>query len=153
MERRKFLNLGALAVVAVAVPSVLSAQDYRKTNLSAWEGPKSHTVEDAIKELYGTSTTIEKGVKLKTPKVAANGGAIPVDFSTKIPAKSIAVFQDANPEATVCVYSIGEYDITNYSIKIKMGKSGSITVVVEGKDGKLYSAKNTLDVALGGCEG
>jgi len=153
MERRKFLSLGSLAVVAATVPSILNAQDYRKTNLSAWEGAKAHTVEDSIKELYGTSATIEKGVKLKTPKVAANGGAIPVDFSTKIAAKSIAVFQDANPESLVCVYTIGKHDITDYSIKIKMGKSGSITVVVEGKDGKLYSVKNTLDVALGGCEG
>jgi sulfur-oxidizing protein SoxY len=124
MQRRKFLSLGALAAVAAAAPSALVAQDYRKTNLSAWEGDNSHTVEKAMKELYGTSTTINEGVKLKTPKVAANGGAIPVDFSTKIAAKSIAVFQDANPEALVCVYTINKHDITDYSIKIKMGKSG-----------------------------
>jgi hypothetical protein len=34
-----------------------------------------------------------------------------------------------------------------------MAKSGSITVVVQGQDGKLYSAKQSLEVALGGCEG
>jgi hypothetical protein len=34
-----------------------------------------------------------------------------------------------------------------------MGKPGSITVVVEGQDGKLYAAKKSLDVAKGGCEG
>ncbi len=87
------------------------------------------------------------------PKVASNGGAVPVKFSTKIPAKTVAVFQDANPESAVVVYDVGKYDITQYSLKMKMGKSGTVTVVVEGLDGKLYVAKQSLEVAAGGCEG
>jgi len=150
MERRKFLSLTLGALALAVVPASVRAEDYRKLKPTVWT---AHTVEDAIKNLYGTTKTIEKNVKLVAPDVAANGGAIPVDFSTKIPAKSIAVFQDANPESAVAVYSIGKHDVTEYSIKIKMGKSGSITVVVEGTDGKLYSAKKTLEVALGGCEG
>ena len=67
--------------------------------------------------------------------------------------KTVAVFQDANPEAAVIVYDVNPYDMTDYSIKIKMGKPGTVTVVVEGQDGKLYAAKKTLDVAKGGCEG
>jgi hypothetical protein len=34
-----------------------------------------------------------------------------------------------------------------------MKKSGKITAIIEGKDGKFYSKKLTLEVALGGCEG
>jgi len=150
MERRKFLSLTLGALALAVAPASVRAADYRKLKPTVWS---AKTVDVAIKNLYGTTTTIEKGVKLTAPKVASNGGAVPVNFSTKIPAKTIAVFQDANPEAAVCVYSIGKYDVTDYSIKIKMGKSGTITVVVEGQDGKLYSAKQTLDVALGGCEG
>lgn len=150
MERRKFLNITLGALALAVVPASIKAEDYRASKPTVWT---AHTVDDAIKNLYGTTTSIAKGVKLKAPKVASNGGAIPVDFSTEIPAKSIAVFQDANPEAAVAVYSINKNDVTEYSIKIKMGKSGSITVVVEGLDGKLYSAKQTLEVALGGCEG
>lgn len=150
MERRKFLSLTLGSLALAVVPASVIAEDFRVTKPTVWS---AHTVDEAIKNMYGTTTTIEQGVTLTTPDVASNGGAIPVDFSTDIPAKSIAVFQDANPEAAVCVYSIGERDVTDYSIKIKMGKSGTITVVVEGQDGKLYSAKKTLDVALGGCEG
>ncbi len=150
MERRKFLSLTLGALALAVAPASVRAEDYRKLKPTVWS---AHTVNDAIKNMYGTTTTIEEGVKLSAPKVASNGGAVPVTFSTKIPAKTIAVFQDANPEAAVCVYSIGKHDVTEYSIKIKMGKSGTITVVVEGLDGKLYSAKQTLDVALGGCEG
>ena len=159
MERRKFLSLTLGALALAVVPASVRAEDFRKLKPAVWA---AHTVEDAIKAMYGTSTTISKGVKLSAANVAfdagkvavaSNGGAIPVDFSTKIPAKTIAVFQDANPESAVCVYDVTKYDVTSYSIKIKMGKSGSITVVVEGQDGKLYSAKQTLEVALGGCEG
>ena len=150
MDRRNFLSftLGSLALAVL--PASVKAEDYRKLKPTVWT---AHTVEDAIKNLYGSTALIEKGVKLKTPDVAANGGAIPVDFSTKIPAKTVAVFQDANPEAAVIVYDVGPYDMTDYSIKIKMGKPGTITVVVEGQDGKLYAAKKSLDVAKGGCEG
>jgi sulfur-oxidizing protein SoxY len=150
MQRRNFLSLGALAAVAAFVPANLSAEDYRKAKPDTW---LAHSVDDAMMKLYGTTTTIEKGVKLSAPDVAANGGAIPVDIKSEIPAKSVAIFQDANPEATVGVYTMSENAIIDYSIKIKMKKSGTITVVVEGTDGKFYSAKKTLDVALGGCEG
>ena len=92
-------------------------------------------------------------VKLVAPKVASNGGAIPVDISSDIEAKTVALFQDANPESAVAVFEVGEFGIVDYSLKIKMKKSGTITAIVEGKDGKLYSAAMTLDVALGGCEG
>jgi sulfur-oxidizing protein SoxY len=150
MQRRKFLNLSALAAVAAVVPASLSAEDFRASKPDVWT---SHTVEDAIKKMYGTSTTIEEGVKLVAPDVASNGGAIPVDVKSDIDAKTVAIFQDANPEAAVAVYTITEGALIDYSIKMKMKKSGTITVIVEGKDGKLYSAKKTLDVALGGCEG
>jgi len=150
MERRKFLSFGALAAVAAFVPANLNAEDYRQTKPDAW---KAKTVEDAIAKLYGTSVTIEEGVKLTAPDVAANGGAIPVDIQSDIDAKSVAIFQNANPESAVAVFTIPENGIIDYSIKMKMKSSGTITVVVEGKDGKLYSASKTLDVALGGCEG
>ena len=34
-----------------------------------------------------------------------------------------------------------------------MKQSGTISVVLEGKDGKFYRADKSLQVALGGCEG
>ena len=159
MERRKFLSMTLGALALAVVPASVRAEDFRKLKPTVWS---AHTVDEAIKAMYGTTTLIEEGVSLKAAgemhdsgkkAVASSGGAIPVEFSTKIPAKTISVFQDANPEAAVCAYSVSKYDITDYAIKIKMGKPGTITVVVEGQDGKLYAAKQTLDVALGGCEG
>jgi sulfur-oxidizing protein SoxY len=159
MERRKFLSLTLGALALAVAPASVRAEDYRKLKPTVWS---AHKMEDAIKAMYGTTKTIEEGVKLTAANVAfdsgkvataANGGAIPLDFSTKIPAKTVSVFQDANPESTVIVYSVGKYDVTDYSIKIKMGNPGSVKVIVEGLDGKLYSATQKLNVAKGGCEG
>ena len=148
MDRRKFMSL---SIVAAAVfPASLSAVDWRATKPDTWT---AHTVADAVKALYGDIQPEEKGVNVKAPKVASNGGAIPVTVSSDIAAKTVAVFQDANPEATVCVFDVQEGGIVDYMMKIKMKKSGTITAVVEGTDGKFYVGKVTLEVALGGCEG
>jgi len=150
MERRNFLSMTLGALALATVPASVQAEDYRKTKPAAWA---AHTVDDAIKAMYGSTDLVMEGVKVKAPKVASNGGAIPVDFSTDKDIKSIALFQDANPEAAVMVVTTNKYSINKYSVKIKMGKSGTITIVAEGTDGKLYAAKVSLDVALGGCEG
>ena len=150
MERRNFLNLTLGALALATVPASVQAEDYRKSKPAAWS---AKTVDDAIKGMYGTSALVMEGVKIKTPDVASNGGAVPVDFSTDLDIESILVVQDANPEAAVMAITTNKHSINKYSIKIKMGKSGTITIVAKGKDGKLYAAKKTLDVALGGCEG
>jgi len=140
-----------LSLVAVAAMTVsLSATDYRAEKPDAWT---AHTVPTAVKALYGAITPADGDIKLKAPKVASNGGSIPVSVKTDIPAKSVAIFQDANPEAAVVVFTVPEGGVVDYALKIKMKKSGTITAIVEGKDGKFYSSKFTLEVALGGCEG
>lgn len=150
MKRRNFLSLSALASLAVISPLSLQAEDFRETKASAWT---AHTVDDAIKNMYGDISLINKGVTIDTPKVASNGGNIPVNITSDISARSVALFQDANPEAAVAVFTVPDGGSIDYDIKIKMSKSGTITAVVEGRDGKFYAATRTLDVALGGCEG
>ena len=150
MERRKFLSMTLGALALAVVPASVKAEDFRKSKPTVWT---AKTVDDAIKAMYGSNALVMEGVKLTAPDVASNGGAIPVDFSTDKEVKTMAVFQDANPEAAVLVVEANKYSINKYSIKIKMAKSGTITIVAQGTDGKLYAAKKTLDVALGGCEG
>lgn len=160
MERRQFLSLTFGAIALAAVPASVRAEDFRKSKPTAW---KAKTVDDALKALYGSTNLVMKGVNLTVANVkstdtskkgvASNGGAVPVDFSTKLDVKTITVLQDVNPESAVAVYNVTPYSVNKYSIKMKMKKSGSVYVVAEGKDGKLYAAKQTIDVALGGCEG
>jgi sulfur-oxidizing protein SoxY len=148
MKRREFLNFSVAALMAA--PMILLGKDFRQEKPDAWT---SKAVDDAIKKVYGEIKPEEKGIKLKTPEVANNGGQIPIGIKSKIPAKTVAIFQDANPEALVGVYTVMEGQPVDYLVKIKMKKTGSVTVILEGVDGKFYSAKSAFKVALGGCEG
>ncbi len=148
MDRRKFLNLSMFAMVAV--PASLSAIDFRATKPDTWT---AKTVKDAIKAQYGDIKTEENGVSVKAPSPAANGGAIPVTIKSDISAKTVALFQDANPEAAVAVFALAEGGIVDYTLKIKMKVTGKITAIVEGTDGKFYSGSIDIEVAKGGCEG
>ncbi len=150
MQRRTFLSLAAGACVLAAVPASVRAEDFRKSKPTVWT---AKSVDEAIKAMYGSTALVKEGVTVVAPDVASNGGAVPVDVKSDIDAKTVMIVQDANPEAAVIVYDLNEYSVIDFSIKIKMKASGTITAIVQGKDGKLYSGSKTLDVALGGCEG
>jgi len=151
MNRRNFIGFGVLAMATLpATLSALSTIDFRQTKPDAW---KAHTVEDAIKALYGDIKPEATGVTVKAPKVASNGGAVPVTVKSDLQAKSVAVLQNVNPESLVCVYACDENSVIDYMFKMKMKKSGTITAIVEGTDGKFYKGEISLEVALGGCEG
>jgi len=149
MERRKFLGLG-LAAVAL-VPASVSAFDFRKDKPDTWT---AHKVDEAIKALYGDiKAEATDKITLKVPKIASNGGAIPVSLASDLELKSLSVFQDANPESAVIAFTIPDGEKVDYMVKIKMKGSGEITIIAEGKDGKFYKTSKKLEVALGGCEG
>jgi len=150
MQRRTFLSMAAGAFVLAAVPASVRAEDFRKSKPTVWT---AKTTDDILKAMYGTTATVAQGVTVVAPDVASNGGAVPVDVKSDIDAKSVLIMQNVNPESAVIVYDLNEYSIIDFSIKIKMKASGTVTAIVEGKDGKLYSGSKTLDVALGGCEG
>jgi len=153
MERRKFLSMTMGALALAVVPASVKAEDWRKAKPAVWT---AKNVNDAIKAMYGDVKLVESGVKVSTPDVAASGGAVPVNVKSDIKAKTVAVFQNANPESAVIVFDINKYAIIDYDMKMKLKSVGdpiTLTVVVEGQDGKHYVGYRTLDVALGGCEG
>jgi len=157
MNRRNFIGFGVLAMATLpATLSALSSIDFRKTKPDTWT---AKTVDNAIKALYGDIKPEASGVKVKAPKVASNGGAVPVTIKSDIPAKTVAFFQNMNPESAVAVWNVPEDGIVDYFVKIKLkgtdenGGNGELTAIVEGKDGKFYVGKTKLQVAKGGCEG
>jgi len=153
MKRRQFLNITALTGLAVLAPINLQAEDFRQTRVEVWT---ANTVDDAIKAMYGTTKTINRGVTVTTPNPATNSTSVPLNITSGIQAKSVAIFQDANPEATVAAFTIHNNGIIDYDLRIKLQSDGTpitITAIVEGIDGTLYSGTKRLQVALGTCDG
>ena len=94
INRRNFLSLGLGVLAVAAIPGKLSAIDFRETKPKAWTATK---VDEAIKEIFGSSATTEGSINLSAPDIAENGAVIPVSFDSALKASKVAVFQDANP--------------------------------------------------------
>jgi sulfur-oxidizing protein SoxY len=157
MERRKFLGLGlGVAAISLAPVSVL-AKEYRKELPKVWAVKNKDAENDmtgtneAIKAVFGKDAAEEGKVKLKAPDIAENGAVVPVSFTLE-KASKVALFQTANPEALVAIWDIPEAGIPDYAVRIKMAKTGTVTVVAE-VDGKLYKASKVVKVTAGGCGG
>jgi len=154
MQRRKFLNLGALVGLSTLLSSSLHAVNFRQSRPEAWT---AHTVDDAIAKLYPNQVIHEGGVELSVPKIATNGGSVPVNVSSSLEAKSIALFQDTNPEAAVIALSIHKNSIIDYDFKLKLKSDGStpikITAVLEDLNGALHISSKELIVPSGTCDG
>ena len=157
MERRKFLGLGLGAAAISLAPVSAMAKNYRKELPKVWTIKNKDKADDlsgvneAIKAVFGSDKTEDGKIKLKAPDIAENGAVVPISFSLE-KATRVALFQSADPEALVAIWDIPEVGIPNYSVRIKLKKTGTVVVVAE-VDGKLYKAQKTVKVTAGGCGG
>ena len=152
MNRRKFLEVGtAVFAVAAFAPLNLSAINFRETKPKAWEAEKS---TDAIKEMFGNGG-LKKTDKItfKAPKLAENGGSIPITLKSKLDIETIALFQDANPRSTTIAFSVPQGQKVDYSFRIKMRQTAVVTIVAKTRDGQLLTTAKEIDVSIGGCGG
>ena len=150
MQRRKFLSLSAVTAAATLLPSTLSATDFRTEAPATWDAEGS---TQAIKALFGDIKPITGKIKIKAPKLAENGGAVPIGMKSKVKVTTVALFQDANPRSAVCVFELGENGIFDIKTKIKMRKTANVTIIAKGTDGKFYSQVQKVEVSIGGCGG
>ena len=152
MDRREFFGVSAVAIAALVLPTTdLSALNFREAKPKAWEAEKS---ADAIKEMFGSGGLKKSdAIKFKAPKLAENGGSIPIDLSSKLDIETIALFQDANPRSATVVFSVPEGQKVNYSFRIKMRQTAVVTIVAKTRDGQLLTTSKEIDVSIGGCGG
>jgi len=159
MKRREFIGYGTGILALAAAPGLLSAKDYRKELPDVWKikndpakkGASTDAIDAAIKAIFGQSVAADGAVGLKTPEIAENGAVVPVTIKAEN-ASRIALFESANPEATVVVFDVPKDAIPEYSVRIKMQQTGTITAVAE-VDGKLHRTDKITKVTVGGCGG
>lgn len=152
IKRRTFLQ-GAVAcsTIGIAVGAGLLAP---RTLLAAWPKPAfaAKSPDAAISALLGPGGATESAeveLKVKT-EGEINPSSLPVKVSTKLPAESITIIAEKNPVPLVAVYELTPAVEAYVSTKIKFAESSNVIAVVKA-NGKLYSAKQFVEVAEGGC--
>ncbi len=147
LSRRLFLYSMLISL------SSLSAMNFHETKPDAWE---KNTLNNAAIALYGEKTfsTIRKSTNVELnipPHIVRDKENIPISIRSNIKAKSVSIFQDANPKALVAVFNIHNNDIIDIELNIKMEFKGTLFAVVEGNDGVLYYTRAFVDVLCLPC--
>ncbi len=147
MKRRTFFTWTILSF------SKLNAIDFHQKNPMVWHEKE---LNSAALALYGKAlfATLEKSsrIEIDAPKhMITKIWDIPIHFKSDIQARSVAIFQTGNEQSLVAVYTIHDGMIIDYGLNIKMELTGTLFVVVEGVDGKLYYARHFLDISKMSC--
>jgi sulfur-oxidizing protein SoxY len=147
ITRRKFINLFGIGAAAMLMPF---------QTFAAWASAafNSTKLEDAYKNLFGdTPMTESKKITLKVPKIAENGGAVPITIKTTLEkVETINIFVKDNPQPLTASFHIPEGTLADVSTRIRLAKTSTVTTVIKA-DGALYSQSQEVKVTIGGCGG
>ena len=154
INRRTFLK-GTLAGGVVAVAAAAGLMKPTRVLAAAWPAGafEAKSIDDALKSLYGSSSTADsKAITIKAPLQAENGAVGPITVSTSLPnAEAIAIMVTEN--ASPLVASVALTGASGFfSARMKMGKTSDVKVAVKS-GGKLHVATQQIKVTVGGCGG
>jgi sulfur-oxidizing protein SoxY len=154
-QRRIFLKSTLAVAVAAAAGAAGLLSPYQAL---AAEWPKqafaAKKIEEALQALYGTAqTTPSASVKLKAPAQAENSAQVQVQVEADLPnVESIALLVEKNPFPLIAQASFSAGAAGYFSARMKMAQTSDVYAVVKSA-GKLYLAKQTVKVTVGGCGG
>jgi sulfur-oxidizing protein SoxY len=154
IKRRIFLK-GSLAAGAVGA-AVGAGLLTPRAVLAAWPSDafSAKDVPDALTALLGTGATEPSTeISIKAPDIAENAAVVPITVETNMPGvERIAIVADGNPFPLTSAYDLGPTALPYVSTRIRMAKTSDVIAVVKA-DGKLYSARKSVKVTIGGCGG
>lgn len=147
MKRRDFLRFSIVA------PVVVSAMEVRNIKPDAWSARKLNDAALALygKEKFGTLQESSEVIIEAEKALVRDAQQIPIRFKTDIDAKSVAIFQTANDQSLVAVFDINDEMIVDYELNIQMERKGTLFVVVEATNNRLYYARHFIDVSAFKC--
>lgn len=138
---------GIMASAGLLAPVRLLASSWPRQAFAAQD------LEGAQRQLHGTAGTRDAApgsITIKAPREAENGAVVPITIATDLPdVEQIAVFGEKNriPLIANARFSGARPYL---SLRIKMGESSDLHVVVKTANG-LYRKRQHVLVAAGGC--
>lgn len=154
LHRRTFLKatlatatVGLVAAAGLLKPTRVLAADWPSAAFDA------KNLDGAIKGLYRVSERSASGsIVITAESLAEIGSRVPFAVTTTLPnVDSLAVFVEKNDRPLVA--SLALKGASGYfSLPMKMARTSDVHVVCRA-GGKLYTAKRSIKVTVGGCGG
>jgi sulfur-oxidizing protein SoxY len=154
INRRTFLKstLAGTALTVAAAAGLL-----KPARVLAAEWPKAafdaEKIEAALQALYGSGQAAPSGsIKIKAQLQAETGDQVPISVTADLPnVEAISIYVEKNARPLVANVSLSGAE-PYFNTRMKMGQTSDVHVVCKSA-GKLYSAKQTIKVTVGGCGG
>jgi sulfur-oxidizing protein SoxY len=147
----KGAGAGSLLAAAMVAGLLRPADALADRNKSAFD---SKTIADALKNLNVAATVESSEIAIRAPDIAENGAVVPIEIQSNIPGtRSISVLIEKNPFPYVASFDVSQGALPFVALRVKMGESSNVRVLVAAADGKFYSAVKEVKVTIGGCGG
>lgn len=152
--RRLFLK-GTMAAGTVALAAGANLLTPGRV-LAAWpeKAFNAEKMDAALAALEGKTELVDSDrITVKAPDIAENGAVVSVSVSTDLPnAETISIYVPVNTFPLTATYELTDKFADGITGRIKMAKTSDVIAVVKAGD-KLYTAKKSVKVTLGGCGG
>jgi sulfur-oxidizing protein SoxY len=151
IQRRTFLKR-ILVIAGSAIAATLAAGRSRIARAAEWprDAYAAETVEDALRNLYGTSQTQpSRAIRIHAPSRVENGAVVPISVTAVLPAvQTITILVDKNRQPLAAHVNLLD-GIPYFFVNVKMASTSNVRAVVSA-GGKLYSARRNVKVTVGG---
>jgi sulfur-oxidizing protein SoxY len=154
VNRREFLKKSAsLSAYAIALGSCLLKPDRAGAEWIA-EQFAPHKLEETLKTLFKDARITESDqIDIQIPQIAENGAVVPITVSSHLDGtESISILVEKNPVPLAARFDLSPELEPFVSARLKMAETSDVIVIVQAGD-KLYSARETVKVTIGGCGG
>ena len=151
-RRRSFLQaFGSAGILAGLVgggllrPGQALAVDFNRAAFDA------RSAADALRLIGATAAETSADIVLKTPEIAENGAAVPIEVISNIPGTTrLSVLVDKNPFPLALQFNFAPPAVARFQAKLKMGESSRLRIVARA-GGKHYTVFREVKVTAGGC--
>ncbi|MCW8831063.1 MAG: thiosulfate oxidation carrier protein SoxY [Gammaproteobacteria bacterium] len=154
-QQRRILLKSTLAASATGM-AISAGLLTPKAVLAAWNTSAftAKNVNDALTGAYGSTDIPESDkIKLKAPELAQSGSKVTLSVTSNLDkTESISFLVKENIQPLCATFNLGSRTEGYISTNVKIGKSSDVIAIVKA-DGKLYSIKQYVKVAIGGCGG
>jgi len=109
---------------------------------------------DAMRALGVNNAQDSKDIQIRAPDIAENGAVVPIDITSNIPGTTaISVIIEKNPFPYTGTFDFSEGAMPYVHLRVKIGESSPVRVVVAAAGGRYYTAAKEVKVTIGGCGG
>ena len=151
-SRRHFLQaFGSAGVLAGLVgsgllrPGQALAVDFNRAAFDA------RSASDALRLIGAAGAEASTDILLKTPEIAENGAAVPIEVISNIPGTTrLSVLVDKNPFPLALQFNFAPPAVARFQARLKMGESSRLRVVATA-GGRHYTVFREVKVTAGGC--